>query len=278
MPVPSSSLPWDFTSMETTAGITLFTSCGMVTLPLSTAAPGVAPLSWMVTPSLLPLLLLSARAVTPAPTAPPMRAATRATGSQTRDRALTAAPADRRVSERGCRVGEGIGVRGAGPRSAGGGRTGRGGGVHGRRPARTEPRRRGRRLTAVGRRRRGGGGVGGGAAPPPGSAPGCRGRSGVASGRRRPLAGRSRTASPVRRRRVGGWRRRCLGCTGSGRRPWLLGVLAHVDPPEGRGCVARGTQVVCVRSGSGHVRRTCRSMLRDAPLGARHRGFGRQAR
>ena len=50
MPVPSSSLPCDLTSMETTAGITLLTSCGMVTLPLSTAAPGVAPLSSTVRP------------------------------------------------------------------------------------------------------------------------------------------------------------------------------------------------------------------------------------
>ena len=49
MPVPSSSLPFDLTSMETTEGITLLTSCGMVTLPLRTAAPGAALLSWMVT-------------------------------------------------------------------------------------------------------------------------------------------------------------------------------------------------------------------------------------
>ena len=85
IPVPSSSLPLDFTSMETTEWITLSTSCGIVTLPLSTAAPGAALLSWMVTlPPLPSLLLLSARAVTPAPMAPPIRAATIATGSQAR--------------------------------------------------------------------------------------------------------------------------------------------------------------------------------------------------
>ena len=90
MPVPWSSLPFDLTSMETTAGITLLTSCGMVTFPLRTAAPGAALDSWMVT--LEPLsLLLFARAVTPAPMAPPTRAATRATGSQ--ERSL---PGDRR--------------------------------------------------------------------------------------------------------------------------------------------------------------------------------------
>ena len=49
MPVPSSSLWLAFTSMETTAGMTLFTSSGMVTFPLSTAAPGEAVLSWIVT-------------------------------------------------------------------------------------------------------------------------------------------------------------------------------------------------------------------------------------
>ena len=40
MPVPSSSLPCDLTSMETTAGMTFLTNSGMVTFPLSTAAPG----------------------------------------------------------------------------------------------------------------------------------------------------------------------------------------------------------------------------------------------
>ncbi len=84
MPVPWSSFPLDLTSIDTTAGITLSTSCGMVTLPLSTAAPGAAVLSWMmVLPLPLPLLS-SARAVTPAPMAPPTRAATSATGSQVR--------------------------------------------------------------------------------------------------------------------------------------------------------------------------------------------------
>ena len=57
IPVPWSSLEPDFTSIETTAGITLSTSCGMVTLPLSTAAPGAAALSWMVTPDVLSLWL-----------------------------------------------------------------------------------------------------------------------------------------------------------------------------------------------------------------------------
>jgi hypothetical protein len=85
MPVPSSSSPCDLTSMETTAGMTLLTSCGMVTLPLSTAAPGVAPLSWTVRPAFELLLLWSARAVTPAPTRAPTTAATSATGSQIRD-------------------------------------------------------------------------------------------------------------------------------------------------------------------------------------------------
>ena len=84
MPVPSSSLWLAFTSMETTAWITLFTSSGMVTLPLSTAAPGEAVLSWIVTPFALPLELSSAMAVTPAPTPAPIRAATSATGSQPR--------------------------------------------------------------------------------------------------------------------------------------------------------------------------------------------------
>ena len=59
IPVPSSSLPCDLTSIETTAGITLLTSSGMVTLPLSTAAPGVAPLSLTVRPVFE--LLLSCR-------------------------------------------------------------------------------------------------------------------------------------------------------------------------------------------------------------------------
>src|SRR5271157_1801665 len=86
MPVPSSSLPPDLTSIDTTAGMTLSTSWGMVTLPLSTAAPGDALLSWIVTPGELPLPLWSAMAVTAAPTAPPMSAATRATGSQVRNR------------------------------------------------------------------------------------------------------------------------------------------------------------------------------------------------
>ncbi len=84
MPVPSSSFPFDFTSMETTAGMTLLTSSGMVTLPLRTAAPGAALLSWMVTLEPLPPLLLFARAVTPAPMPPPTRAATITTGSQAR--------------------------------------------------------------------------------------------------------------------------------------------------------------------------------------------------
>src|SRR5579863_4749506 len=85
IPVPSSSLPFDFTSIETTAWMTLSTSCGMVTLPLSTAAPGAAPLSRMTgLPALF--VLLSARAVTPAPTPPPMTAATSATGNQERKR------------------------------------------------------------------------------------------------------------------------------------------------------------------------------------------------
>ena len=57
----------------------------MVTFPLSTAAPGAASLSWIVTLSPVPLLL-SARAVTPAPMAPPMRAATIATGNHARSR------------------------------------------------------------------------------------------------------------------------------------------------------------------------------------------------
>ena len=83
MPVPWSSFPLDFTSIDTTAEMTLFTSSGMVTFPLSTAAPGVALLSWIVTPP-ESLLLLSASAVTPAPTRPPMRAATSATGTQRR--------------------------------------------------------------------------------------------------------------------------------------------------------------------------------------------------
>ena len=93
MPVPSSSLPFDLTSMETTEWITLSTSCGMVTLPLSTAAPGAALLSWMVTLAPpLPLLLLSARAVTPAPMAPPMRAATMRHGEPGPQLARRAAP------------------------------------------------------------------------------------------------------------------------------------------------------------------------------------------
>src|SRR5215469_12097719 len=89
MPVPSSSLLFDLTSIETTAWMTLSTSCGMVTLPLSTAAPGAALLSWITALpalSLLLLLLLSASATTPAPTPPPMSAATSATGSQERKR------------------------------------------------------------------------------------------------------------------------------------------------------------------------------------------------
>ncbi len=84
IPVPWSSLPPDFTSIDTTAGMTLSTSCGMVTLPLRTAAPGVALPSWMTDVELLPLPFWSAIAVTPAPIAPPIRAATRATGSQAR--------------------------------------------------------------------------------------------------------------------------------------------------------------------------------------------------
>ena len=76
IPVPSSSLPCDLTSMDTTAGITFLTNWGMVTLPLSTAAPGSPLPSWIVT---VPLPFeLSANAVTPAPTPAPMRAATTA--------------------------------------------------------------------------------------------------------------------------------------------------------------------------------------------------------
>ncbi len=86
MPVPSSSAPFDLTSIDTTAGITFCTSCGMVTLPLNTAAPGVALLSWMVTAEPPLPLLFPASAVTPAPTPPPMTAATTATGSQVRTR------------------------------------------------------------------------------------------------------------------------------------------------------------------------------------------------
>ena len=86
MPVPSSSLPPDFTSIDTTAGMTLSTSWGMVTFPLSTAAPGDALLSWIVTPVPPLLPLWSAMAVTAAPTTPPMSAATRAIGSQVRNR------------------------------------------------------------------------------------------------------------------------------------------------------------------------------------------------
>src|SRR6202050_528395 len=82
--VPSSSFPFDFTSMDTTAGMTLLTSSGMVTLPLRTAAPGAVLLSWMVTLDPLLSLLLSDRAVTPAPMPPPTRAATITTGSQVR--------------------------------------------------------------------------------------------------------------------------------------------------------------------------------------------------
>src|SRR5580704_14338186 len=86
IPVPSSSAPLDFTSMDTTAGMTLSTSCGIVTLPLRTAAPGEALLSWMTAFPALLLPLLSAIAVTPAPMAPPISAATTATGSQARKR------------------------------------------------------------------------------------------------------------------------------------------------------------------------------------------------
>ena len=85
MPVPSSSSPFDFTSIDTTAGITLLTSCGMVTLPLRTAAPGAALLSWMVTFEPPLLLSWSAMAVTPAPIAPPTRAATSTIGNQVRN-------------------------------------------------------------------------------------------------------------------------------------------------------------------------------------------------
>ena len=83
MPVPWSSEPWDFTSIETTAGRTFCTRDGMVTLPLKVAAPGEALLSWITVEVGDPLLN---RAVTPAPTAPPMRAATAAIASQPRPR------------------------------------------------------------------------------------------------------------------------------------------------------------------------------------------------
>src|SRR5581483_9864899 len=83
MPVPWSSLPWDLTSMETTEGSSFLASWTTLTLPLRTAAPGAALLSWMVTPELSELLL-SARAVTPAPTRAPMRAAMMATGTRGR--------------------------------------------------------------------------------------------------------------------------------------------------------------------------------------------------
>src|ERR1700732_3409621 len=90
MPVPWSSVPFDFTSMETTDEITRLTSCGMVTLPLSTAAPGAALLSWMMDFE-FPLPLLSASAVTTAPMAPPASAATIATGNQDLNRPGVAA-------------------------------------------------------------------------------------------------------------------------------------------------------------------------------------------
>ena len=83
IPVPSSSSVEDFTSIDTTAGRTFFTSCGIDTLPLSVAAPGVAVPSSTVTPELLPL---SVAAVTPAPTPAPMSAATTATRIQPRAR------------------------------------------------------------------------------------------------------------------------------------------------------------------------------------------------
>ena len=56
IPVPSSSSLPALTSIETTAGITWLTNSGMVTSPLSTAAPGTALLSSTVT---LPTPLLS---------------------------------------------------------------------------------------------------------------------------------------------------------------------------------------------------------------------------
>ena len=141
MPVPSSSLPFDFTSMETTEWMTLLTSSGMVTLPLRTAAPGAASLSWMVTLEPLPLSLLSARAVTPAPMPPPMRAATMTTGSHARTRPgpARARAAGRGEAPRGRRVGE----RDRGRRHRGG----RAGVVARRR------RPRARRWRGVGRRR-----------------------------------------------------------------------------------------------------------------------------
>src|SRR3974390_1799723 len=84
MPVPWSSLDPDLTSMETTAWMTLSTSCGMVTLPLSTAAPGAALLSWMVTPPELVAPVPDTATPTPAPMPAPITAATMATGNQIR--------------------------------------------------------------------------------------------------------------------------------------------------------------------------------------------------
>ena len=264
MPVPSSSSPFDLTSMETTEWITLFTSCGMVTLPLSTAAPGAALLSWMVTLGLpLPLPLLSASAVTPAPMAPPTSAATIATGSQARNLPGVPRPAPGGVA---------AGVGGVTRRRVREGDRRRGdrcgwSGVDGRRCPRAG---RGRRV----RRARAGRCDGGGS-----------GLRGVARGRGRctclpcfPAGLRHRLrGGGLRRRRargldgcrclLGGGRGGCFGCAGRGIRPWLLGVLAHVDPPEGDVTYPHRCTVRWPVPAAPAVQRTSDAMLRDVDRG-----------
>ena len=82
IPVPWSSSPSFFTSIETTAGRTSSTSLGIDTFPLIVAAPGVAFPSRMVNVEVVPEPLVPAAQVTMAPTAPPINAATTATASQ----------------------------------------------------------------------------------------------------------------------------------------------------------------------------------------------------
>src|ERR1017187_2037151 len=81
MPLPSSSSLAVLTSIETTPGRSRSTRFGMLAPP-SMAAPGDAVPSLIVAMFVEELLLLLAKAVTPAPTPPPISAATTATRIQ----------------------------------------------------------------------------------------------------------------------------------------------------------------------------------------------------
>ena len=85
--------------------------------------------------------------------------------------------------------------------------------------------------------------------------------AGVSSGSRpRPVARR-------RRGRHGG----VFGCAGSGLRPWLLGVLAHVDPPEGDVARPHRCTVGVARPGGSRSPADVLTPCYGMPIAARHR-------